>query len=87
MLSMPRVGQVFSTSHQLSDAILVCIDVRRSDYGVHYDFFVLDGGGDAGSPFRHWADTKYDWMFQEASSMTAFGMTKAMEAFSFTRIA
>ena len=87
MLSMPRVGQVFSTSEQLAHAILVCIKVRESSFGVHYDFFILDGGGE-GTPFRTWADSKFDWMNSSGSSdLLTFGMTKAMKAFSFTRIA
>jgi len=88
MIGMPKVGQVFAAP-KLSNAILLCINVRKSDFGVHYDFFVLDGGG-GGSPFRCWCDTKYDWWHGEiglSAFNRSFGMTKALRTFEFARIA
>lgn len=86
MLNMPKVGQVFSTSNKLGCAVLLCINVRKSDVGMYYYFFVLDGSG---SPFRCWVDTKYNLMFEtetSSSNLMSFGMTNAMEVFSFELI-
>ena len=78
---MPKVGESYMTNLREA-AVLLCVDVHATFYGVHYTFFVLDNSDVqlTGSPFRVWTDSEYDFGYG------AFGMVQAMKAFSFVKI-